>query len=53
MGKTTNKLLAIASAAVDGDRDRALDQLGALHDFHLREAAGLGVESEIEAHFTN
>jgi len=51
MGKTTNKLLAIASGAITGDRDRALDQLAKLRDFHLREAAGLGVDAEIDAHF--
>jgi aspartate kinase len=37
MGKTTNKLLAIAAEAVNGDRSKALDQLASLHDFHLRE----------------
>ena len=52
MGKTTNKLLAIASAAVAGDRDSALDQLRQLREFHAREAAGLGVDTEIEAHFS-
>lgn len=51
MGKTTNKLLAMASAAVTGDRDSALDQLRQLHDFHLREAASLGIDTEIDAHF--
>jgi aspartate kinase len=38
MGKTTNKLLAIADLAVKGDRDKALDQVVELRDFHLREA---------------
>ena len=38
MGKTTNKLLAIADAAVRGDRDKALDQVQDLRDFHLKEA---------------
>jgi aspartate kinase len=33
MGKTTNKLLAIAKAAVTGDRDRALGMLYELRDF--------------------
>jgi aspartate kinase len=51
MGKTTNKLLAIAAAAVRGERDSALDQLRQLHEFHLREANGLGVDTEIDAHF--
>jgi aspartate kinase len=51
MGKTTNKLLAIASAAVSGRREEALDSLDAMRAFHLREAAGLGVNAEVEAHF--
>ena len=51
MGKTTNKLLAIASAAVNGDREHALDQLHLLRESHLQEAAGLGVDTEIDAHF--
>lgn len=38
MGKTTNKLLAIASDAVNGRREQSLDQLGELRAFHLREA---------------
>lgn len=52
MGKTTNKLLAIAAAALSGQRDDALDQLAALRTFHLCESSGLGVDSEIEAHFS-
>ena len=51
MGKTTNKLLAISGAAVEGQGDKALGLLHDLREFHLREAAGLGVECEIEAHF--
>jgi aspartate kinase len=51
MGKTTNKLLAIASQAVSGNRDAALSELEQLRVFHLKESAGLGVESEIESHF--
>jgi aspartate kinase len=51
MGKTTNKLLAIASAAVSGRRDEAMESLADLRAFHLREAAGLGVDTEIDAHF--
>jgi aspartate kinase len=51
MGKTTNKLLAIAGAAVGGKMAQALEQLGELREFHLREAAGLGVDGEINAHF--
>ena len=37
MGKTTNRLLEIASAAVQGDRDRALGLLAELEQFHRRE----------------
>jgi aspartate kinase len=51
MGKTTNKLLAIGSAAVSGRREEALESLTAMRAFHLAEAAGLGVNAEIEAHF--
>jgi aspartate kinase len=38
MGKTTNKLLAIASAAIDGDRKEYIQQIHDLRDFHSREA---------------
>jgi aspartate kinase len=48
MGKTTNKLLAIASAAVKGDRDRALGMLFELRDFHLRESE---MERTVDQHF--
>jgi aspartate kinase len=51
MGKTTNKLLAIAAAAAQGERDHAMVALDDLRDFHLRESAGAGVDAEIEAHF--
>jgi aspartate kinase len=51
MGKTTNKLLAIAGAAVEGRSESALALLDELREFHQRESAGLGVECEIEAHF--
>jgi aspartate kinase len=51
IGKTTNKLLGIAAAAVAGKRDQALRQLEELHQFHVKESEGLGVESEVEAHF--
>ncbi|MBV9742386.1 MAG: aspartate kinase, partial [Acidobacteriia bacterium] len=37
MGKTTNKLLAIAAAAVAGDRQEYIRQLQDLRDFHSRE----------------
>jgi aspartate kinase len=49
MGKTTNKLLAIALAAVAGEREQALEQLDRLRDFHCRESSG--VDAEIESHF--
>jgi aspartate kinase len=48
MGKTTNKLLAIANAAVHGAREQALAQLWDLRDFHLRES---GMERTVEQHF--
>lgn len=38
MGKTTNKLLAIAAAAIEGKRQDYLPQLHDLRDFHSREA---------------
>jgi aspartate kinase len=41
MGKTTNKLLAIASEAVEGNREEALDLLEDLHQFHLAEGRNL------------
>jgi len=51
MGKTTNKLLAIARAAVEGHSDKALGLLHDLREVHHSESAGLGVECKIEAHF--
>ena len=38
MGKTTNKLLAIAQAAIHGKREEYIRQLHDLRDFHSREA---------------
>ncbi len=38
MGKTTNKLLAIARQAVDGERDQALSLLAELHSVHRKES---------------
>ena len=38
MGKTTNKLLAIAAAAIKGKREEYISQLHELRDFHSREA---------------
>jgi len=51
MGRTTNKLLAIAEMAVSGRREEALAALSEMRMYHLREASGLGVDAEIEAHF--
>src|SRR5579862_2254443 len=51
MGKTTNKLLAIAADAVAGELKPALAKLAELRDFHLRESAGLDVDDVVEAHF--
>ena len=38
MGKTTNKLLAIANAAITGRREEYIRQIHDLRDFHSREA---------------
>jgi aspartate kinase len=38
MGKTTNKLLAIAAAAIEGKRDEYIRQLHDMRDYHSREA---------------
>jgi aspartate kinase len=38
MGKTTNKLLAIANSAITGKREEYLRQIHDLRDFHSREA---------------
>lgn len=38
MGKTTNRLLEIASAAIDGHRENYLSQIHDLRDYHSREA---------------
>ena len=48
MGKTTNRLLAIADRAVGGQRDEALRELVSLRDFHLRES---GMERTVDEHF--
>ena len=47
MGKTTNKLLAIAAAAVAGRRDHPVALLTELHEAHK----GLGVDTQVDAHF--
>jgi aspartate kinase len=41
MGRTTNALLALASAAASGERDRTMSMLCAISDFHRRESAQL------------
>jgi aspartate kinase len=46
MGKTTNKLLAIANAAIHGTRQDYLQQIHDLRDFHSREARQLVPLSE-------
>jgi aspartate kinase len=58
MGKTTNRLLALAAEAVAGRREEALEQLRLLREYHFENALPLaGVEDEIgleqmlEAHF--
>ncbi len=38
MGKTTNKLLALANAAISGEREDYIRQIHDLRDFHSREA---------------
>jgi aspartate kinase len=48
MGKTTNRLLDIAGAAVKGRRDEALQLLQSLHQFHLDES---GLTDVIDEHF--
>ncbi|HEX8984660.1 MAG TPA: lysine-sensitive aspartokinase 3 [Bryobacteraceae bacterium] len=58
MGKTTNRLLALAADAVDGKRDDALAQLRELREFHLEHARklasaadGPAIESVLDEHF--
>ena len=51
MGKTTNKLLAIAADAVADELKSALDKVNELREFHLRESAGLDTQDVVEAHF--
>ncbi|MGD0015278.1 MAG: lysine-sensitive aspartokinase 3 [Bryobacteraceae bacterium] len=59
MGKTTNRLLALASDAVRGKRDHALAQLAALRDYHLEQARPVvaaadraALEETVEEHFS-
>jgi aspartate kinase len=46
MGKTTNRLLALAADAVAGRRAQALEQLQVLKEYHLKEAAQVVSEAE-------
>jgi aspartate kinase len=46
MGKTTNKLLEIANLAISPSAD-PLPSLGELRDFHLEQAAALGIEDSL------
>ncbi len=48
MGKTTNRLLAIAQSAVQGDRASALAQLSELRAYTLREGGPVG--GAVDAH---
>jgi aspartate kinase len=58
MGKTTNRLLALAQDAVAGRRDAALEALAALEDYHATEAGALvragdrpELETALRTHF--
>src|ERR1035441_2127601 len=58
LGKTTNKLLAIAAAAIDGKRDEFIRQLHDLRDYHSREARQVvplegraGLDRFLDEHF--
>jgi aspartate kinase len=46
MGKTTDRLLAIAHAAVQGNRAEALAKLAELQQFHLGEATQVAPEAD-------
>ena len=50
MGKTTNRLLAMANAAVSGDRATALQQAKELREMHLAETPAT-VHEAIVSHF--
>jgi aspartate kinase len=47
MGQTTNKLLAIAQAAVSGEREKALELTAGLEDYHAREAGSVVRERDL------
>jgi aspartate kinase len=58
MGKTTNKLLAIADTAIRGDREEYIRQVHDLRDFHSREARMVvplseraGLDGFLDEHF--
>jgi aspartate kinase len=58
MGKTTNRLLALASDAIAGKREDALRQVRELREYHLEHGRQLvaaadreGLEATIEEHF--
>jgi aspartate kinase len=58
MGKTTNKLLAIAAAAIEGKRHEYIRQLQDLRDYHSREARQVaplaeraGLDRFLDEHF--
>src|SRR5512143_3650976 len=58
MGKTTNKLLAIANSSASGQRDEALSQLQDLRGFHEREVRPVILDADwpaaeriFDAHF--
>ena len=58
MGRTTNKLLAIAAAAIDGRREDYIRQLHDMRDYHSREARQVvpledrsGLDRFLDEHF--
>jgi len=58
MGKTTNKLLALAQTAIQGERAEYIRQLHELRDFHSREARRVvplaertDLDSTLDEHF--
>ena len=51
MGKTTNALLSIASAAVNRERERALSELAVLQAFHRNETEDLDLDNFLDNQF--
>ncbi len=51
MGKTTNKLLAIAAAAVAGDRANGARRARRTARVSSARIGGLGIDAAVEAHF--